>query len=67
MVGPVDASYLADAIIMMRYFEADGEVRQALSVVKNAAAITSARSGNSSWAHPPESTSASRCATSTAC
>ena len=34
MVGPVDASYLADAIIMMRYFEADGEVRQALSVVK---------------------------------
>ena len=34
MVGPVDASYLADSIIMMRYFEADGEVRQALSVVK---------------------------------
>jgi circadian clock protein KaiC len=34
MVGPVDASYLADAIIMMRYFEAEGEVRQALSVVK---------------------------------
>jgi circadian clock protein KaiC len=34
MVGPVDASYLADSIIMMRYFEAEGEVRQALSVVK---------------------------------
>ena len=34
MAGPVDASYLADSIIMMRYFEADGEVRQALSVVK---------------------------------
>ena len=34
MSGPVDASYLADSIIMMRYFEAEGEVRQALSVVK---------------------------------
>jgi circadian clock protein KaiC len=34
MAGPVDASYLADSIIMMRYFESDGEVRQALSVVK---------------------------------
>jgi circadian clock protein KaiC len=34
MQGPVDASYLADSIIMMRYFEAEGEVRQALSVVK---------------------------------
>ena len=34
MSGPVDASYLADSIIMLRYFEADGEVRQALSVVK---------------------------------
>ncbi len=34
MAGPVDASYLADSIIMMRYFEAEGEVRQALSVVK---------------------------------
>ncbi len=34
MGGPVDASYLADSIIMMRYFEADGEVRQAPSVVK---------------------------------
>ncbi len=31
---PVDASYLADAIILLRYFEAAGEVRQALSVVK---------------------------------
>jgi len=34
MQGPVDASYLADSIIMLRYFEAMGEVRQALSVVK---------------------------------
>ncbi|HEY3934681.1 MAG TPA: ATPase domain-containing protein [Gemmatimonadales bacterium] len=34
MNTPVDASYLADAVILMRYFEAAGEVRQAISVVK---------------------------------
>jgi circadian clock protein KaiC len=30
----VDASYLADAIVMLRFYEAEGEVRQAISVVK---------------------------------
>ena len=34
MVTPVDASYLADAVILLRYFEARGEVRQAISVMK---------------------------------
>lgn len=34
MVTQVDASYLADSVILMRYFEAEGEVRQAISVVK---------------------------------
>jgi circadian clock protein KaiC len=34
MITPVDASYLADAVILMRYFETRGEVRQAISVVK---------------------------------
>jgi circadian clock protein KaiC len=34
MVTPVDASYLADAVILMRYFEAKGELHQAISVVK---------------------------------
>jgi circadian clock protein KaiC len=34
MHTPVDASYLADAVILMRYFEIRGEVRQAISVVK---------------------------------
>jgi circadian clock protein KaiC len=34
MKTPVDASYLADAVILLRYFEAQGEVRQAISVVK---------------------------------
>ena len=34
MQSPVDASYLADAVVLLRYFEAEGEVRQAISVVK---------------------------------
>jgi circadian clock protein KaiC len=34
MQAPVDASYLADAVVLLRYFEAEGEVRQAISVVK---------------------------------
>ena len=34
MSTPVDASYLADAVILLRYFELRGEVRQAVSVVK---------------------------------
>jgi circadian clock protein KaiC len=34
MHTPIDASYLADAVILMRYFEAEGEVRQAISVMK---------------------------------
>lgn len=34
MTSAVDVSYLADAVILLRYFEAAGEVRQAISVVK---------------------------------
>jgi circadian clock protein KaiC len=34
MITPVDASYLADAVILMRYYETKGEVRQAISVMK---------------------------------
>jgi circadian clock protein KaiC len=34
MNAPVDATYLADAVVLMRYFETKGEVRQAISVVK---------------------------------
>ncbi len=30
----LDASYLADSVVLLRYFEAGGHVRQALSVVK---------------------------------
>jgi circadian clock protein KaiC len=43
LVGPIetplDISYLSDAVIMLRYFEVNGVVRRALSVVKK-------RSGN---------------------
>jgi circadian clock protein KaiC len=35
--SPVDVSYLADACILIRYFEAGGGVRRALSVVKRRA------------------------------
>jgi len=34
MFNPVDVSYLADTILLLRYFESSGEVRQAISVVK---------------------------------
>lgn len=34
MTAPVDTTYLADNVILFRYFEAAGRVRRALSVVK---------------------------------
>jgi circadian clock protein KaiC len=34
MPVPIDLSYLADAIVLLRFFEAHGEVRKAISVVK---------------------------------
>ena len=34
METPLDISYLSDAVMMLRYFEYDGQVRRALSVVK---------------------------------
>jgi circadian clock protein KaiC len=34
MDTPLDMSYLSDAVVMLRYFEAAGTVRRALSVVK---------------------------------
>ncbi|OUM01993.1 ATPase domain-containing protein [Variovorax sp. JS1663] len=34
MQTPVDASYLADSVVLLRYYEVDGEVRQAISVLK---------------------------------
>ena len=34
MVSPVDTTYLADNVILLRYFEAAGVIRRAISVVK---------------------------------
>lgn len=34
MQAPVEASYLVDAVVLLRYFESRGEIRQAISVVK---------------------------------
>lgn len=34
MSAPVDASYLADTVLLLRYFEDHGEVKQAISVIK---------------------------------
>jgi circadian clock protein KaiC len=39
MTAAVDLTYLADTVILLRYFEARGAVKQALSVIKK-------RSGN---------------------
>ncbi|TCZ64807.1 ATPase domain-containing protein [Roseicella aquatilis] len=34
MKSPVDVTYLADTVVLLRYFEAQGRVRRALSVIK---------------------------------
>jgi circadian clock protein KaiC len=34
MKSPVDVTYLADAVVMLRFFEARGAVRRAISVIK---------------------------------
>jgi circadian clock protein KaiC len=39
MQSPIDVSYLADSVILTRYFEYQGRVKKAISVVKK-------RSGN---------------------
>jgi circadian clock protein KaiC len=37
MQTPIDMSFLADTVVLLRYFEADGAVRQAVSVLKKRA------------------------------
>jgi circadian clock protein KaiC len=34
MKSPVDVTYLADTVVLLRYFEAEGRVRRAVSVIK---------------------------------
>ena len=35
VAAPIDLSFLADGIVLLRYFEAEGEVRKAISVLKS--------------------------------
>lgn len=37
MQSPIDMSYLADTVVLMRYFEATGSIHQAISVLKKRA------------------------------
>ncbi len=37
MKAPVDVTYLADTVVLLRYFEADGRVRRAISCIKKRA------------------------------
>jgi len=37
MKAPIDVTYLADTVVLLRYFEAAGEVRRAVSVIKKRA------------------------------
>jgi circadian clock protein KaiC len=39
MQTPIDISYLSDTVIMLRYFETNGLVRRALSVVKKRSGV----------------------------
>jgi circadian clock protein KaiC len=34
MRAPVDVTYLADTVVLLRYFEAAGRVRRAISIIK---------------------------------
>ena len=67
MQAPVDASYLADAVMLLRYFEAKGEVRQAISVVKKRGGVHERTIREFGMTRRRASGSASRCAISAAC
>jgi circadian clock protein KaiC len=34
LMSPIDISYLADSVVLLRFFESDGHVRKAISVIK---------------------------------
>ncbi|MDB6039740.1 MAG: circadian clock protein KaiC, partial [Verrucomicrobiales bacterium] len=39
MQSPVDVTYLADTVVLLRFFEADGRVKKALSVIKKRSGV----------------------------
>lgn len=49
MHSPIDTTYLADNVILFRFFEARGQVRRAVSVVKNGTAAASTSSPFANW------------------
>ena len=67
MVSPIDVSYLADTVVMLRYFEAEGAIRKAISVSRSAAACTRRPFANTDGSARTESASGSRSADSGAC
>ena len=46
MQSPIDTSYLADSVVLLRYFEYAGKVKKAISVVKKQVERTKKASGN---------------------
>ena len=48
MQSPVDTSYLADSVVLLRYFEYAGKVKKAISVREEAAAASTKRASASS-------------------
>ena len=58
--APVDLSYLSDTVVNLRYFEAYGEVKQAMSVIKKRSGGTRKPFANSNWYQAKASLSASR-------
>jgi circadian clock protein KaiC len=46
MKAPVDVTYLADTVVLLRYFEAAGRVRRAISSLRSAPAPMRIRSEN---------------------
>ena len=39
MVSSVDVSYLADCVVLLRYYEAQGELHKAISVMKKRSGV----------------------------
>ena len=60
MQAPVDLSYLADNVVLLRFFEANGEVRQAISVLKKRSGAAREDHPRAAAARRPGSRSASR-------
>ena len=50
MKAPIDVTYLADTVILLRYFEALGKVRRAVSVIKKRTGKHEDPSGNTASA-----------------